>query len=193
MLTRIRSQLTFANVVSSPALFIALGGGAYALTLPSNSVGTRQIKRDAATRSKIRAGAIDSSKVKDATLLAADFKAGQLPKGDKGDKGDPGASAVKFFASARADGTLLSGSGGVSVTKYAGQTGAYQVVLPANVTSCVAVANVGESTGNGMPAGQATSRTNGHAAPEIANTVDVITFNSAGALANLPFNVAVLC
>ncbi len=89
MLTRIRSQLTFANVVSSPALFIALGGGAYALTLPSNSVGTRQIKRDAVTRSKIRAGAIDSSKVKDATLLAADFKAGQLPKGDKGDKGDP--------------------------------------------------------------------------------------------------------
>jgi hypothetical protein len=42
-LARFASRLTFANVVSVMALFIALGGGAYALTIPANSVGTKQV------------------------------------------------------------------------------------------------------------------------------------------------------
>ena len=37
-----RSQLTYANVVATLALFLALGGGAYAATqLPKNSVAAR--------------------------------------------------------------------------------------------------------------------------------------------------------
>jgi hypothetical protein len=89
-MARIRSYLSYANVVATLALFVALGGGAYAaITLPKNSVGTRQIKNDAVT----------SSKVKNGSLLSGDFKAGQLPagipgsqgpKGDTGPKGDPG-------------------------------------------------------------------------------------------------------
>jgi hypothetical protein len=42
---RIKSKLTFANVVSVVALFVALGGGAYALTIaPKDSVVSRSIK-----------------------------------------------------------------------------------------------------------------------------------------------------
>jgi hypothetical protein len=38
---RIRSKVTYANVVATLALFVALGGSAYAATqLPKNSVGT---------------------------------------------------------------------------------------------------------------------------------------------------------
>jgi hypothetical protein len=45
---RIRSRLTYANVVSTICLFVVLGGGAYAVTtLPEDSVGTRQIKPEA--------------------------------------------------------------------------------------------------------------------------------------------------
>ncbi len=45
MLTRLRSRLTYANVVATIALFVALGGGAYAvLKLPKNSVKSKQIK-----------------------------------------------------------------------------------------------------------------------------------------------------
>jgi hypothetical protein len=43
---RIRGKLTYANVVASIAIFLALGGGAYAATqLPKNSVGSKQIRR----------------------------------------------------------------------------------------------------------------------------------------------------
>lgn len=46
---------TYANVVATVALFVALGGGAYAATqLPAKSVGTRQIKDGAVTPSKLR-------------------------------------------------------------------------------------------------------------------------------------------
>jgi hypothetical protein len=44
MLARLASHLKFANVVSVLALFLALGGGAYAVaSLPKNSVGPRQL------------------------------------------------------------------------------------------------------------------------------------------------------
>jgi hypothetical protein len=61
------------------ALFVALGGTSYAATnLPANSVGSRQLK----------SSSVNSSKVRDRSLLANDFQRGQLPRGLKGDKGD---------------------------------------------------------------------------------------------------------
>ena len=94
---------SLAMVVALLALFVALGGGAYAaLKLPKNSVGSKQIK----------ANAVNSSKVKDGSLLAGDFKASQLPKGDKGDpclasdpnckgpKGDTGATMASTCSKA---------------------------------------------------------------------------------------------
>src|SRR5687767_14354951 len=68
-------------VLACVALAISLGGVGYAASvLPRNSVGTVQIRNDA----------IVSSKVKNRTLLARDFKAGQLPAGPRGPKGDQG-------------------------------------------------------------------------------------------------------
>ena len=55
---RFRPRLTFANVTSATALFVALGGGAYAATsLPANSVGTAQLRKHAVTLGKIATGA----------------------------------------------------------------------------------------------------------------------------------------
>ena len=71
-----------AMTVALIALFVALGGTGYAaLRLPKNSVGSKQIKRNA----------VSSSKVADGSLLAGDFKAGQLPAGKQGPQGSPGA------------------------------------------------------------------------------------------------------
>jgi hypothetical protein len=100
---RLRKPLTYANVMSSIAVFVVLGGGAYAATtLPRNSVASKQIK----------ANAVTSSKVKDGSLLSKDFKPGQLvagaagpagptgaagpagKDGAKGDKGDPGTNGT---------------------------------------------------------------------------------------------------
>jgi hypothetical protein len=69
MLSKIKSRITYANVTSTLAVFIVLGGGAYAAsTLPKNSVGSKQIKKNAVT----------SAKVKNGTLTVKDAKAGQF-------------------------------------------------------------------------------------------------------------------
>src|SRR5512143_241131 len=88
--------------VALAALFVALGGTSVAAIsyLPENSVGTKQIQNDSVTRAKIAHESITSVLVKDGSLTAGDFAAGQLPAGPrgpagpagpKGDKGDPGA------------------------------------------------------------------------------------------------------
>jgi Collagen triple helix repeat (20 copies) len=50
----LRRHLTYANVAATLALFLALGGAAYAATqLPRNSVGTAQLRKEAVTAAKI--------------------------------------------------------------------------------------------------------------------------------------------
>ena len=79
MLIRLRPSP--AMVVACIALLFALTGAGYAAgMLGPNTVGTKQLKRNA----------VISSKVKNRSLLAVDFKAGQLPQGPKGDPGAPG-------------------------------------------------------------------------------------------------------
>jgi hypothetical protein len=70
-----------AMVVACIALVFAMTGAGYAAgMLGPNTVGTKQLKKNA----------VISRKVKNRSLLAVDFKAGQLPRGPKGDKGDKG-------------------------------------------------------------------------------------------------------
>ena len=52
-----------AFVVSLIALFVALGGTAYAASLPTNSVGTKQLKNKAVTSSKIKNHAVTAAKI----------------------------------------------------------------------------------------------------------------------------------
>lgn len=74
-------RLTYANVVSTLCLFLLLGGGAFAaIKLPKNSVGTKQLKD----------GAVTGAKVKGGSLLASNFKGGQLPQGPQGVPGPEG-------------------------------------------------------------------------------------------------------
>jgi hypothetical protein len=73
-----RSRPTPATAVALLALFVALGGTGYAVSkLPANSVGSKQLRKNAVT----------SSKVKNHSLKAVDFAAGQLPKGVQGPPG----------------------------------------------------------------------------------------------------------
>ena len=91
----IGGRLTYANVMATIAVFLALGGTSYAVTaLPRNSVGAQQLKKNAVT----------SVKVKDGSLTAADFAKGTLltgatgatgpagPRGETGATGDTGAA-----------------------------------------------------------------------------------------------------
>lgn len=62
---KFRGRLTFANVISCFALFVALGGVSYAATqLPSNSVGSKQLRKEAVAAGKIKEGAVTAGKIK---------------------------------------------------------------------------------------------------------------------------------
>jgi hypothetical protein len=90
-----------AMIVACAAFVSSLGGVGYAAgVLPSNSVGTAQLQKKAVTSSKLRANVVSGPQVKNGSLMAADFRAGQLPagaQGPKGDKGDPGAAGVTGY------------------------------------------------------------------------------------------------
>lgn len=77
-MTSIRKRLTYANVMSSIAVFLVLGGSAaYAAKkigsnqLKANSVTTAKIKKNAVTTAKIKNGAVTSAKI-NGTVPSAD-------------------------------------------------------------------------------------------------------------------------
>lgn len=78
--SEIRSRLTYANVVATLALFIALGGAsAFAATqLAKNSVGSRQLKSKAVTTGKIALNAVNGSRVANGSLDGADINLAAL-------------------------------------------------------------------------------------------------------------------
>jgi hypothetical protein len=72
-------------VVACTALVFAMTGAGYAAgMLGPNTVGTKQLKKNA----------VISSKVKNGSLLRADFKSGQIPAGPQGPPGAAGAAGA---------------------------------------------------------------------------------------------------
>ena len=69
-------RLTYANVMSSIAVFLVVAGGSAlaANQLAKNSVGSRQLKSNAVTTAKIKANAIIGAKVKNGSLSGSDIK-----------------------------------------------------------------------------------------------------------------------
>jgi hypothetical protein len=128
---RLSAKLTYANVISTLCLVLLVGGGtAYAATvmLPNNSVGTKQIKKEAVTPAKL-------SKASKAALTGAAGPRGatghQGPKGNnglagpqgkdgprglEGVKGPQGPGAVTIDEVATSANHLIGVFGGVEVT-----------------------------------------------------------------------------
>ena len=72
-----RKHLSPALVLSVVAVFIALGGGAYA-ALGKNSVGSKQIKKNAVVASKIKKDAVVTSKIKNDNVTGPKVKESSL-------------------------------------------------------------------------------------------------------------------
>lgn len=67
----LRSRLTFSNATSLIALFVALGGSAYAAgVLPANSVGRTQLQADSVTSSKLAPNSVGRSELRTNSVTA---------------------------------------------------------------------------------------------------------------------------
>jgi hypothetical protein len=193
-MSRLRSHLSPALVLACLALLVAVGGTSYAqVALPANSVGTKQLKN----------GAVVASKVKLRSLLARNFKLGQLPAGPRGAQGLPGAagpqgvagpagakgdSATRLFASVRntSSGVTLGPASGVTTLVRNG-AGAYSLTFNQDVINCAVLASAG-ATGGQLDDGRATAASTGQ------REVTVNTFPGSGMNQdNLDFTVAVFC
>lgn len=74
-----KKRLTYANVMSSIAVFLVLGGAtAIAAGLAKNSVGSKQLKKNAVTTAKIKNNAITTAKIKNGAITGAKVNAGSL-------------------------------------------------------------------------------------------------------------------
>jgi hypothetical protein len=157
-------HLSYANVMATVAVFLALGGGAYAATaLPKNSVGATQLRNDAVSSAKVKNGSLQRSDFRAADLVklrgpvgpkGADGAAGAAgaagapgAKGDKGEKGDSGRSALSTLQS----GDTVRGVFGVDGTASnvsGGEQFATGVTLPAQAPA--ALGNLDVSVAGGF-------------------------------------------
>jgi len=82
-LKQIRKRLTYANVMSSIAIFLVLGGGAAfaAGKLGKNSVGSKQLKKNAVTETKIKDGVVTSGKIANGSIVTAKLADGSVVTG----------------------------------------------------------------------------------------------------------------
>jgi hypothetical protein len=76
----VRRRLTYANVMSSIAVFLVVAGGSAlaANSLGKNTVGSKQLKKNAVTAAKIKKNAVTGAKVKDQSLTGSDIKLSTL-------------------------------------------------------------------------------------------------------------------
>ena len=110
---RLRDKLTYANVMASAAVFIALGGSAYAaLRVPPNSVGTRQLKAGAVTTGKLAGEAVTAAKVAEHSLTGQDISLpalGTVPMAADASQASNSDTVGGHSASCPANTTLIRG------------------------------------------------------------------------------------
>ena len=96
MLANARPRLTYANVVASLALFVALGGTSYGVAtgtidsreVKNNSLSSKDIRNRTILGKDVKTDALTGRQIKnlgtgdirDESLLAKDFAPGQLPR-----------------------------------------------------------------------------------------------------------------
>lgn len=78
---RIRRSVTYANVTATLAMFVALGGVSYAaVVLPSNSVGSSQIRANAVRASELAARSVGTSELKGGAVRLDKLDPGTLAR-----------------------------------------------------------------------------------------------------------------
>jgi hypothetical protein len=183
----IRQRLSYANVTASVALFIALGGTSYALSLPHNSVGARELRPGSVGRSEIRSRAVRSAEVKDRAIRLRDISVGarQALHGQAGPTGPPGPT---FFATLNSAGGQVRGN----AIGYApvGVNGT-EVTFSQSMANCVPTATLTSTPGGPNPNPPPTAHVTAQLAAQ--GHVLVQTWSAGGGAVLYPVNLVVAC
>jgi hypothetical protein len=194
-MSRLRSHVSYANVMATIAVFVALGGTSYAVTqLPRNSVGSKQIRTGSVGASEIHTNAVRSKDIKNRNVALRDISLGARKSlrgqpGPAGPQGPQGPAVAAFTAAVLPAGNFARSQGTASQGANHANEGIYRVDFTRDVTACYAVASI--STTRGNAAGGEILTEIGAGAD--ARSVYVRTSESNGTLKDLPFHLIVTC
>ena len=183
-------RLTYANVMATAAVFVALGGSSYAAL----KITGRDVRDSSLTGKDVER--LTGADVVDGSLRASDFAPGQLPRGQTGAPGAPGKDATNLFGYIREqsqggnDATVDYGKGVVAVDDRPDK-GIYFVTFDRSVTNCIVLATVGSGDPSGAVIG-------GHGSANVSMQVGPpeqveVEFRDAGAGVDTPFMIAAFC
>lgn len=150
MRRRLAGSMSYANVMATLAVFVALGGTGYAAVVITG----KQVKNNSLTGADVKNGSLATADIHDFSLLRKDFKRGQVPAGPRGRQGPagPGDGATGPAGPAGPTG----GTGPSGPTGPAGANGATKVTVvssqcgPTPCTNAVASCPAGQrATGGG--------------------------------------------
>jgi len=148
---RLRGRLNYSNVMVTVLALIVLGGGtAYAATevLPGNSVGTKQLKKEAVTPAKLSVAAKSALSGPQGQAGPQGPQGQQGPRGAKGDQGEKGATGAKGDTGPKGD-TGAKGDKGDTGDKgekgERGEPGPAIQILPSGQTETGVWATAAES------------------------------------------------
>lgn len=214
---RLPSAFSYANVMATLAVFVALGGTGYAaVILPRDSVGSRELKADSVGTSELRTSGVTSRDVRDGTIALRDLSDSAVsslsgergpvgPQGQPGPKGDSGApgptGSVGPPGPAGAQGlpgesvadewAVINAArarvAGTATSTTSGGVGEVLVGFSRSVTDCAAVATLAKV---GVFPDPPAGRVT--VAPA-ADGVLVRTYNSSGTPDTIGFHLIVVC
>ncbi len=219
---QIRKHITYANVMSSIAVFLVLGGGAaYAAKkigsneIKGNSITTGKIKKEAVTTSKIKNNSISTAKIQNDAVTGAKVKDGSLTGSDinlttvgtvpnatnaanAGKLNGVAASEyLSSFALVTPDGKVVEGKGVQAVVNFGAGLFAVRFTRPVAgkaYSATIAGEDVGQAQINAQPC-IAPAPLNDSTCPaefENANSLFVNTEDSSGTNADRAFMVALI-
>lgn len=193
---KIRSRLTYANVMSSIAVFLVLGGAtAFAATkiganeIKANSILTGKIKKEAVTTAKIKNEAVNTPKIKNNAVNGAkvdEASLGQVPSAKTSESASNVLWAVVNNPAGGGNATVVRSSQPAPTVQD--NVGA-DVIFQRNVSGCAWTATRGVPGEGVEVAGFAeVGGTSGN-----PNGVDVRVRNDDGGITDGSFHLVVVC
>jgi hypothetical protein len=167
---KLRPKLTYANVIASIALFVALGGAAVAAGLPKGSVGPNQLKRGAVTANAIRKQAVTSGKLAPKSVIAGKLGPNSVLPGNIG---NGAVSSAKIGAGAVIASSIKNGV--VTTNKLANANVTTAKLADGSVTNAKLGAEVGPLLGT-LKTGQTLRGV--FAVGDVAAAADQLSFGS---------------